>query len=351
MLEVCWLFFKLGLIAFGGPAAHIALFHKEFVEKRKWMSDEHYLDLVSATSLIPGPNSTEMAIHCGYHRAGVFGLFGAGVSFILPACVMTTVLAYMYVTYSSIPMFNDFIYGIKPVVLVLILDALLKLRKKAIKKSDDYFVVAVVLALCLIGLGEVYSLLIGSFLSFGYSKIKNSLNSVDPLSIFLIFLKIGSILFGSGYVLISYLQDELVVKRSLISLEQLADAVAIGQFTPGPVLSTSSFIGYLLGGGIGAVVAAIGIFLPSFLFVWILNPYIPKMRKSPSWSLLLNSINAGVIGIMFYAVIVIGKISLTEWRGFILLGLVLALYKALPKLSSFWLVIIGSFAGKILLLF
>ena len=349
LTEILKLFFHLGLVAFGGPAAHIAMIHKEVVDKRKWMDEKHFLDLVGATSLIPGPNSTEMVIHCGYQRGGILGLFISGISFILPACVLTGILAFGYVQAQQIPNFEAYMIGIKPVVIILIFQALKKLWKKAIKGYELALVSLLVLGLGFSGIGEVYALFIGGVLGFFFLKAKNihALTSVALPSIFWVFAKIGSVLFGSGYVLIAYLQDEIVHQRGWLNSAQIADAVAIGQFTPGPVLSTSTFVGYLLGGGWGAVIASIGIFLPSFLFVLILNPLIPKMRKSKNFSLLLDSVNAGAVGLMAYALFPLGKVAFMNPIGigvFIVSGIIVWKF---PKVSAMKLVSLGIVLGAV----
>jgi chromate transporter len=345
--EVFKLFFRLGIVAFGGPAAHIAMIHKEVVDKRKWMDEKHFLDLVGATSLIPGPNSTEMVIHCGYQRAGFSGLVIAGISFIFPACVLTGLLAYLYTLAYQIPNFEAYMIGIKPVVIILIFQALQKLWKKAIKGYELAVVAMLVLVLGFTGMSEIFSLLIGASFGFILLKSKSSfkLNSVALPSIFWLFTKIGSVLFGSGYVLIAYLQDEIVEQRAWLTSAQIADAIAIGQFTPGPVLSTSTFVGYLLGGGWGAVLASIGIFLPSFIFVLVLNPLIPKMRNSKNFSLVLDSVNAGAIGLMAYALYPLGKISFINPIGIAIFIITMIIVWKFPKISSIKLVSLGILLG------
>ncbi len=345
--EILKLFFRLGIVAFGGPAAHIAMIHKEVVDKRKWMDEDHFLDLVGATSLIPGPNSTEMVIHCGFHRGGVAGLFVSGLSFILPACVLTGVLAHLYTLAYKIPNFEAYMIGIKPVVVILIFQALQKLWKKAIKSYELAFVSALVLALGFTGISEVFALFIGATVGFMVLKVKDStgVKSVALPAIFWVFAKIGSVLFGSGYVLIAYLQDEIVERHGWLTSAQIADAIAIGQFTPGPVLSTSTFIGYLLNGGWGAVVASVGIFLPSFLFVLILNPVIPKMRSSRNFSLLLDCVNAGAIGLMAYALYPLGKMSFMNPIGIAVFIVVIMVFLKFPKISSLKLVSLGIILG------
>ena len=341
--EVFNLFFKLGIVAFGGPAAHIAMIHREVVEKRKWMDEKHFLDLVGATSLIPGPNSTEMVIHCGYQRAGVWGLIISGVSFIFPACLLTGLLAYLYTLAYQIPNFEAYMIGIKPVVIILIFTALQKFWKKAIKSSELVIVAALVLGFSFTSLGEVFSLFVGAVFGFFLIKARSSStkNSVSLTAIFLVFTKIGAVLFGSGYVLIAYLQDEIVVKRAWLTGAQIADAVAIGQFTPGPVLSTSTFVGYLLSGPWGALLASIGIFLPSFIFVLILNPIIPKMRNSKNFSILLDSVNAAAIGLMAYALISLGALSFSNINGTIIFLIMSLVFWRFPKISSIKLVSLG----------
>jgi chromate transporter len=321
--------------------------HKEVVDKRSWMSEEHFLDLVGATSLIPGPNSTEMVIHCGYHKGGVRGLFAAGISFILPACVLTGVIAYLYTEAVKLPSFDMYTIGIKPVVIILIAMALKKLWGKAVKTTELAIIAVFVIALCFIGVPEVVSLFIGGILGFILLKAKNnySLNSIAVSSIFWVFLKIGSVLFGSGYVLIAYLQDEIVDARGWLTSSQIADAVAFGQFTPGPVLSTSTFIGYLLGNTPGAILATVGIFLPSFIFVLILNPLIPKMRNSKNFGILLDCVNASAVGLMAFALYPLGKTAFNHPMGIIIFISLIAVVWKWPKISAIKLVLIGLLSG------
>ncbi|MEM1096546.1 MAG: chromate efflux transporter, partial [Bacteroidota bacterium] len=277
--EVARLFFKLGLIAFGGPAAHIAMMEDEFVTRRKWISRQHFLDLIGATNLIPGPNSTEMTMHVGYERAGWPGLFVAGGCFIFPAVVITGVLAWLYVTYGSLPAVEPFLYGIKPAVIAIILGALWKLGKKAVKGWRFAVLGLGVAAGVLAGLGEVPALLIGGVIGMlwlkfsGYDGSRSAsallpilfqdtapgavaagagvaaagaVASVSVWKLFFFFFKVGAILYGSGYVLVAFLEGGLVQDLGWLTQGQLLDAIAVGQFTPGPVLSTSTFIGYLI---------------------------------------------------------------------------------------------------------
>ncbi|WP_296314706.1 chromate efflux transporter [Winogradskyella sp. UBA3174] len=365
--EVAQVFFKLGCFAFGGPAAHIAMMEDEIIEKRKWMTRDYFLDLIGATNLIPGPNSTEMTMHCGYERAGKAGLFVAGIAFIIPATLITALLAYLYVKYGELPEVEPFIYGIKPAVLAIIASAILKLGKKAIKSTELIIIGVLVLAVSILGVNEVVALLSAGVLGMLYfylkSKTISNLNSISPfflllglnttiakistLKLFLIFLKVGAILYGSGYVLFAYLDAELVT-RGLLTRAELIDAIAIGQFTPGPVLSTSTFIGYQLSGFTGALVATTGIFLPSFLFVLILSPFIPRMRKSILLRYFLDSVNVAAVAVMLAVLVVMAKETLIEWQS-ILIAVLAVFITFKTKISTIWTIIIGAVLGYVLL--
>jgi chromate transporter len=365
--EVAKVFFKLGCFAFGGPAAHIAMMEDEIIEKRKWMTRDYFLDLIGTTNLIPGPNSTEMTMHCGYERAGKAGLFVAGIAFIFPATIITAILAYLYVEYGQLPEVEPFIYGIKPAVLAIILGAILKLGKKAVKSTELIILGVLVLVASLLGVNEVVALLSAGVLGMLYFYLKSNtrynLNSISPvllflginstiakvstLKLFLIFLKVGAILYGSGYVLFAYLDAELVT-RGLLTRAELIDAIAIGQFTPGPVLSTSTFIGYQLSGFTGALVATTGIFLPSFLFVLILNPFIPKMRKSILLRYFLDSVNVAAVAVMLTVLIVMARETLIEWQS-IAIALIALFLTFKTKISTIWTIIIGAVLGFLLI--
>jgi len=378
--QVAMVFFKLGTIAFGGPVAHIAMMEDEIVTKRKWMSREHFLDLVGATNLIPGPNSTEMAIHCGYHRAGRLGLVVAGVCFIFPAVTMTSILAYVYVQYGSLPEIEPLFYGIRPAVLAIIFGAVLKLGKKALKSQELGIIGAGVMVCVLSGVSEVISILGGGVIGMVWLNLRNASGRkngaflLGPVSLkqapfltvmtastagltfslsqlFLSFLKIGFILFGSGYVLIAYLEGEFVERLGWLTQNQLLDAVAIGQFTPGPVLSTATFIGYLFQGVQGAVWATIGIFLPSFLFVAVLNPVIPKLRKSKWASKFLDAVNICAVGIMAAVAVQLSLASITNWKSALIAGLGILSVLLYKKINAVWIVLGGSLLGYGLSLF
>ena len=362
--QVAAVFFKLGLFAFGGPAAHIAMMEHEVVTKRAWMTREHYLDLIGATNLIPGPNSTEMTMHCGYQRAGKKGLFIAGISFIFPAVFITAILGYLYVLYGALPQVQPFIKGIQPAVIVIIASAVIKLGKKAVKNWELALLGTLFLAASLLGFDQVLVLFAGGLLGMCYFLIKSKMQSttlaiapifmvfivseigakLSSVGIFLKFLKVGSILYGSGYVLFAYLDTELVT-TALLSQTQLIEAIGIGQFTPGPVLSTATFIGYQLGGFWGAIAATAGIFMPSFLFVWLLNPLIPKMRKSKVLGYFLDSINVAAVAIMLAVLITMSKQTLVDWQATLIAVVSGVLIFGFKKVSVMWVLIIGAILG------
>ncbi|MGS2763086.1 chromate efflux transporter [Sinomicrobium sp. M5D2P9] len=360
--EVALLFFKLGSIAFGGPAAHIAMMEDEVVKKKKWMSRQHFLDLVGATNLIPGPNSTEMTMHCGYERAGWKGLITAGACFVFPAVAITMVFAWLYKEYGQLPAVEPYIYGIKPAVIAIILGAVYRLGKKALKNVKLGVLGGMTLMACLMGVHEILALFacgVSGLALYFISESKNNLNgsalfiffqaakSVASAKIFWTFLKVGALLYGSGYVLFAYLDAELV-DRGLLTRQELIDAVAVGQFTPGPVLSTATFIGWQLNGFFGAVVATVGIFLPSFIFVAILNPFISKMRKSKVFTAFLDAVNIAAVAVIIAVCIEMAKDTLTDWRTVLIAILSLTAVFVFRKVNSAFIVIGGSIAGYLL---
>lgn len=364
LIEIAKLFFKLGCISFGGPAAHIAMMEDEVVHKRKWMSQEHFLDLIGATNLIPGPNSTEMTMHCGHERGGWKGLFIAGFCFIFPAVIITSFFAWLYQQYGQLPQVEPFIYGIKPAVIAIIIMAAYRLGKKAIKSKELFVLGLITTIACLFGLNEIialFSCAILGLISYFIRKNKTRLNSIIPiiilqsssvlkigvLKIFLTFLKVGAILYGSGYVLFAFLDSELV-SQGWLTRQALIDAVAVGQITPGPVLSTATFIGWQMNGITGAIAATIGIFLPSFLFVLVLNPLIPKMRKSKMVSIILDSVNVAAVALIIAVCIEMGKDSLTNWRTSLIAIISLILVFYFKKLNSAFIVLAASLIGYIL---
>jgi len=360
--EVAKLFFKLGSIAFGGPAAHIAMMEDEVVKKRKWMTHQHFLDLVGATNLIPGPNSTEMTMHCGHERAGWKGLIVAGACFVFPAVVITMIFAWLYQQYGQLPKVEPFIYGIKPAVIAIILGAVYRLGKKALKNVELGVLGVLTLIASLLGVNEILALfacgLLGLILYFTQNS-KNNLNSFTPLVLLQValtpstlkilwtFFKVGALLYGSGYVLFAFLDAELVT-TGLLTRQELIDAVAVGQFTPGPVLSTATFIGWQLGGFWGAIAATVGIFIPSFIFVSILNPFVPKMRKSKIFSAFLDAINIAAVAVIVAVCVEMGKETLTDWRTILIAAISLICVFVFKKMNSAFIVIGGALLGYIL---
>lgn len=367
--EVALVFLKLGFFSFGGPAAHTAMMEEEVVNRRKWIDRQHFLDLLGATNLIPGPNSTEMTMHCGHERAGLAGLIVAGLSFILPAVLITSVFAWLYVEYGHLPEIEPYIFGIKPAVLAIIASAIISLGKKAVKGLETAILGALVLAAGIAGVNEIKALLVAGITGTLYFYLKNNrkeklssliplmampavstaVSGISALGLFRAFLKIGAVLYGSGYVLFAYIDAELVT-RGWLNHEQLIDAIAVGQFTPGPILSTVTFIGYILGGIPGAVAATAGAFLPSFLFVLILNPWIPRMRRSKIMGWFLDSVNVASIAVMASVLFVMTMSTVTGWRSALITGISLVVTFVSKKSSPVLLVAGGSVAGALLLL-
>jgi chromate transporter len=369
LLELTQLFLKLGIIGFGGPAAHIAMMEDEVVTRRNWMTRDHFLDIVGATNLIPGPNSTEMTMHVGYHRAGWPGLIVAGSCFILPAVLITAALAWGYVQFGSLPQVAPFLIGIKPAILVIILGAVWKLGQKALKGWRLAVIGIGVLAAVFLGVNEVIALLGGGLIGMLWLRLSERwlgqaaalllpipglrgglaghLQAGQPPNLwelFLFFLKIGSILYGSGYVLVALLEGGLVHDLGWLTQQQLLDAIAIGQFTPGPVLSTATFIGYLILGLPGAIVATAGIFLPSFIFVGLLNPIIPRLRQLSWTAAFLDAVNISAVALILAVLINLGRTTLTAWPAWVIAILAtVATFRF--KLSSAWVVLGGAVLG------
>ncbi|HXW01528.1 MAG TPA: chromate efflux transporter, partial [Anaerolineae bacterium] len=364
------LFLKLGFTAFGGPAAHIAMMRDEVVRRRKWLEDQQFLDLLGATNLIPGPNSTEMTIHLGYLRAGWPGLIVGGVCFITPAMLIVMVLAWGYVNFGTTPQAEWLLYGVKPVIIAIIAQALWELGKKAVKGPLTAAVGLAVLALYFFGFNEIGLLFTGGLVVLVAGNLRRlqqvKLSLIIPLAglsvpvlqaapfslthMFLIFLKIGAVLYGSGYVLLAFLRGDFVSRLGWLTDQQLIDAIAIGQITPGPVFTTATFIGYLLGGPslsdrvIAAVLATIGIFLPSFVFVALSHPLIPRLRQSPWTGALLDGVNVASLGLMAAVTWQLGVAALVDSLT-VVLALVAAILLLRFKVNSTWLVLGGAAIG------
>lgn len=365
--DIIGLFLKLGCIGFGGPAAHIAMMRREVVVKRKWMDEQDFLDLLGATNLIPGPNSTEMALHIGYKKRGVKGLLAAGVCFILPAVIITGIFAWLYRDYGQLPQVQPFLYGIKPAIISVIIAAVYPLAQKAAKSWALLGIGIVVLVLSLHSIAEIYLMLGAGLLALawhhkthiaaGKFRVIVPLNflplahtalwSATNAKLFWIFLKVGAILYGSGYVLFAFLDTELVAK-GLLTRQQLVDAIAVGQFTPGPVFSSVTFIGYQINGMSGAVISTFAIFLPSFLFVALLNPFIKLMRRSTGFFVFLDAVNIASVAVILSVCYSIGRESITDWRTIVIaLASGIAVFR-LKKANNAFIVLGGSLLGYFL---
>jgi chromate transporter len=368
--EIALVFLKLGTTAFGGPAAHVAMMDDEIVKKRKWIEKEKFLDLYGATNLLPGPNSTELAIHLGYERGGWLGLIIAGVCFILPAMLIVMVFAAIYTMYGSLPEVSGIMYGIKPVIIAVILQALIRLGQSAAKNISTRILGILVIILSFLGFHElmllalagVFMMLINNrnklrgsnvsmfvtFLPIATFTAKSvSENRMTLSSLFFTFLKIGSVLYGSGYVLLAFLEADFVERYGVLTSQQLLDAISVGQFTPGPVFTTATFVGYIIQGVPGAILATIGIFLPSFILVGILNPVIPKLRSSSWISGLLDGVNVASWGLM---AVVSWKLTISAVVDIptLFLALVSLFIVFRYKINTAWLVLSGGIIGLII---
>ena len=372
--ELATLFLKLGTIAFGGPAAHIAMMEDEVVRRRRWLTREAFLDYLGATNLIPGPNSTELAIHIGRERAGWPGLLVAGACFILPAALIVTALAWVYVRFGSLPAAEAVLYGVKPVVIAIVLRALWGLGTTAIKTPALAALGVAGVAAAALGVHELLVLggaalimasqqlisgargpqaavpvLFGTGQMIGDSagSVVGTLAGVAAFGLwpmFWIFLKIGAVLFGSGYVLLAFLRADLVERLGWLTQQQLLDAIAVGQVTPGPVFTTATFIGYLLGRGPGAVVATVGIFLPAFAFVGLSGFLVPRLRRSRVAGAALDGVNVASLALMAVVSWQLGRSAIvdpvTAGLAILTLGLLLRF-----RLNSAWLIIGGALVG------
>jgi chromate transporter len=364
--ELAWLFTKLGFVAFGGPASHVAMMRREVVERRRWMDDQEFLDLNGATNLIPGPNSTELAIHIGRERAGWRGLLVAGACFIVPATLIVLAFAVAYGVYGGTPAGRSLLYGVTPVVIAIVAQALWGLLKTAVKGPLTASVGAVSLLLYLFaGVPEIPLLFGAALIVFAVQNARRGWGeaaSVAPLgiplgflvavlapavggvlSIFWSFLKIGSVLFGSGYVLLAFLRSEFV-GPGMLTGQQIVDAVAVGQVTPGPVFTTATFIGYLLGGIPGALAATIGIFLPAFVFVAVTGPFVPLLRSSPIFSSLLDGVNVASLALMAGVTLRLARETVVDPLALLIaVGALVLLLRF--RTNSAWLVIAGGAIG------
>ncbi len=367
--QIALSFLRLGTTAFGGPAAHIAMMEEEFVRRRGWVSHADFLDMLGASNLVPGPSSTEMAIHIGHQRRGWRGLVVAGACFILPAMLIVMACAWAYTAFGSLPEVQSVLYGVKPVIIAVVLQALWGLGRTAIKNGFLLAVALLATAGALLGGNVLAILLAAGLVSVLRAWIKQRRLPANPsaLSIaakslmasapvvaatlpaglwvmFLVFLKFGAVIFGSGYVLLAFLQADLVQRLHWLTQAQLLDAVAVGQVTPGPVFTTATFIGYLLAGIPGAVVATIGIFLPGFLFVAASRPLIPRIRRSRIAGAFLDGVNVGAVALMLAVTWQLSRAAVVDF-----LTAALAVLSAVAmiyfRINSAWLVCAGALAG------
>ena len=377
LLELAGLFLKLGTTAFGGPAAHIAMMEEAVVRRRKWLTPEEFLDLLGATNLIPGPNSTELAIHIGHRRAGWSGLIVAGLCFILPAMLIVTAIAWAYVRFGTLPEAGALLYGVKPVIIAIVVQALWNLGRSAVKTkllaaagliaaAASFFGVNELIVLfgcgfgllairatdkrtpgALGGFAPLFANLPGASTATATTAVATGVAVAAPFSLnllFFFFLKVGAVLFGSGYVLLAFLRADLVERWHWLTESQLLDAIAVGQFTPGPVFTTATFIGYLLSGPVGALAATVGIFLPAFIFVALSSPLIPKLRASPLAGAFLDGVNVASLALMAVVTWQLSVSALVD-------GLTLALTAIAAaglirwKINSAWLVLGGAGVG------
>ncbi|WP_437589268.1 chromate efflux transporter [Sorangium sp. So ce1000] len=384
--ELAWLFLRLGVTAFGGPAAHIAMMQDEVVRRRKWLSDERFLDLLGATNLIPGPNSTEMAIHIGYDRAGGPGLLVAGTCFILPAMLITGALGWAYVRFGTLPAATWLLYGIKPVMIAVVVQAIGTLAPKAVRTRSLRLLGVAAAVLAWLGVNELAVLFGAGAVSVALARLgrgpgKPSAHPPAPSDasarppapsdegtgdraaalapwlpgfavagsatlpgIFWVFFKTGAVLFGSGYVLLAFLRADLVERLGWMTEAQLVDAIAVGQVTPGPVFTTATFVGYVLAGPAGALVATIGIFLPAFFFVAVSGPLVPRLRRSPVAGAVLDGVNVASLALMLVVTVQLGRASLIDLPT-VLLAAASALLLFRFKVNSTWLVVGGGALG------
>ena len=367
------LFLRLGTTAFGGPAAHIAMMEDEVVHRRRWLTHDEFLDLLGATNLIPGPNSTELAIHIGHRQAGWPGLLVAGVSFIVPAVLIVAAFAWAYVRYGSLPQVAGVLYGVKPVIIAIVVQALWSLGRTAIRTRFLAVVALVAVVLSLLGIHELL-VLFGAGVVVGLTRmiarqirsgssfflpipaspvallLQASAATATPFGLwplFLFFLKVGAVLYGSGYVLLAFIRADLVERWHWLTETQLLDAIAVGQVTPGPVFTTATFVGYVLGGTQGALVATLGIFLPAFFFVALSGPLVPRIRKSPTAGAFLDGVNAAALALMLVVTYELGRAAVVDLKT-IVLAVISAVILFRFRLNSAWLVLGGAVIGLLL---
>ena len=369
--DVALLFLRLGTTAFGGPAAHIAMMEEEVVGRRRWLTREAFLDYLGATNLVPGPNSTELAIHIGHARAGWPGLLVAGVAFIVPAALIVSAVAWMYVRFGMLPAVSGVFQGIKPVVIAIVVQALWRLGHTAVKSAGLAVLGAAAIAAVVAGVHELVVLaaaavvpalvtlgrrgssarlaltaaVAGSFTTSCAAIVTSAASTPVTLTgLFLVFMKVGAVLFGSGYVLLAFLRADLVERLGWLTEAQLLDAIAVGQVTPGPVFTTATFVGYVLAGPAGAIVATVAIFLPAFVFVAISGPLVPRMRRSRLAGAMLDGVNVASLALMAVVLWHLARTTLIDGMA-IAIGAVSVVLLATVRINSVWLIAAGGFIG------
>ena len=371
LTEIAFVFLKLGMIAFGGPAAHLAMMEEEFVRRRRWITQAEFLDRLATANLIPGPSSTEVAIFIGQLKRGWRGLIVAGFCFIVPAALIVSAIAWAYVRFGSLPRAQNVFFAIKPVVVAIIVQAIGRMSRTGIRTALLASVAVLAAVLSFIGVSPVLVLVFAGTLSAAALGMKGRLLSAGFLTspaillaamaaitvkaaspvllgrLFLSFLKIGSVVFGSGYVLLAFLQSEFVEHLHWLSEQQLLDAVAVGQFTPGPVFTTATFIGYIVAGWRGAAVATLGVFLPGFILVALSGPLIPRLRRSPVAGAALDGVVAGSLALMAVVAWQLGKASIVNWTT-LALFLVALIGLLRFRLNSAWLIGVAAVFGLVM---
>jgi len=367
--EIALAFLRLGFIAFGGAAAHIALMEEEFVRRRGWLSREEFVDGVGAVNLLPGPSSTEMAIYLGHLRGGFPGLLIAGAAFILPSALLMCVMAWAYVQYGALPQIAGVLWGVKPVVVVLIAQAVWSLGKTVLKSRELAVIAAIVLGLAAMHVATL-ALLIGTGVAwivanrFGQSRpgqngiasaaasaaggaaVSATAAAATTTGVLVYFLKIGALLFGSGYVLLAVLREDLVTRMHWLSESQLLDGIAVSQATPGPFFTVATFLGYVLSGWRGAGLATVGMFLPAFLYVAVTASVLPRLRKSPTASAFLNGVNAAAVALMAFVGFQFARESVVTPLAAVIAA-VSAVLAVRLKVNSAWLILAGAVCGLV----
>lgn len=356
---------KLGTIGFGGIAGMVATIENEMVVRRKWIDHQHFLDVLSTSYIIPGPNAVEVVMHCGKERGGRLGLVVAGVCYIVPAMILCLLFGYCYQRYSALPDVQNFIVGLRPATTALVIGTVFRLSNKTLKSNKTLIVLCLlVFAGSLAGMNEVLLILAAGAINYAIYAAKNYFHSFAGLfllpalleintqfsgsKLFFIFLKIGAVLYGSGYVLFAYMDESLVRKNHWLSRQQLMDAIAVGQITPGPILSSATFAGYLIDGTTGGVLATVGIFLPSFFISFFLHKLLSSARKSQELRLFLDGLSAASISIIAVVGFHLFTASVEAWRGSLILAVCLALMLFRKNLSTVIIILTGSLGGFLL---